>query len=899
MLIDLETIRQQAGEGWRSIERQSNPLERLAALKKYLRLETRRLQLRHRYGISGSKIVAARSLIVDLMIQGLARLAVGESRGEAEGRYAIIALGGYGRQELAPQSDIDVMFLHRGKGTAEGAARLSEALLYSLWDTGFTVGHSCRSMSECLEMARGDSTSRNALLDARLLWGSDELFRELARRMEAEIAGGRRTPVLEDLEAERASRHGKFGEVACLQEPDVKESAGGLRDFHSMLWAARVAHGYSNLAEMVSAGLMPEPDARAIGVAYDFILRVRNDLHFFTGRRADLLTLDLQSRVAPNLGYAGTPALRDSEIFMREYYVHARRMQRCSALYFDRAVAQRGRSGWLGRMREAAALRGHPARGETPEPANAHEPVDVAGLMRAYQEGAADGRSLDLAWLEDLRGRMPVINRRFRTSAEVAAAFMDLLRHCGQAGAVLRQMYETGFLGRYLPEFGRITCLVQHDLYHRYTIDEHILLAIESLDALIQSTGRNLERYRQIYRDVLDPATLHLGLLMHDIGKGLGEGHTEKGIVIAGRVCARLGLPHGPTADIAWLVRMHVVMAQTSQRRDLSDQRVIEGFAAQVGTLDHLNMLTLLTYGDLHGVGPGVWNEWKDALLWELHLKTRAVLEPAIDEAGGAGRMVEVLVEQLSGNSGGEEVRTHLALLPDDYARYTSSDDILEHLRLAQTLRKQAAGLSYRFNAQARCTDLHLCARNRRGLFAAVAGTLTAQGINILSVQLHTRADGIAIESFKVRDSDGEPITERSRWEELEREIKRTLGGETDLAAAVARRLRAQVPRRRRGQVAPLPTRITWDNRSSARSTILEIRTGDRLGLAYKIASTLAGLDLDIAFAKVATEKHRALDIFYITDAAGERLADEAIPPVEAAVRLALNDRSSAQEGIK
>lgn len=890
MLINFETIRQQADEGWRSIERQSEPGERLAALRKYLRTEARRLQLRHRYGIGGPQIVRARSLIVDRLIEGMARTAAAEGRVGGSGSLAIIALGGYGRQELSPHSDIDLLFLYGGR--RRGGPGVSEAILYLLWDSGFTVGHSVRSLSECLGMAKNDLTSRNALLDARLLWGSPELFEELVRRVNEEFNGTRRRLLIDELASERSERYRKFGEVVCMQEPDVKETAGGLRDLHGLLWAARVAGGHRGLPDLEASGEVPDREARALRSAYDFILRVRNDLHFQTGRRTDLLSLDLQLRVARNLGYSDTPVLRASEVFMRDYYLHARRMHRLTELHFQRIVDRTGRPGWLSRAKQVAektklALRTESV-GESRRPSFGKEELK----LEEFRAMAVSGRTPDPGLADRVQAGLPGVNRQFRSSPAAAAAFLGLLRDRGSAGAVLRQMHELGFLGKYLPEFGRITCLVQHDLYHRYTIDEHILQAIESLDDLTRSDGRGSDRYGQLYLEVKDPAILHLGILMHDIGKGLGGGHTEKGVVIAGRITTRLRLPSEDMAQVCALVRLHLVMAHTSQRRDLSDEKVIEGFAAEVGSLELLKMLTLLTYADLHGVGQGVWNEWKDALLWELYTKTRAVLEPGKQGAGAAARLKEMISERLPGASALDDARSHLELLPEDYARFTAPEVILDHLELARTLRTQLVGLSWKLNGQARCTDLNLCARNRRGLFAAVAGTLTAQGVNILSVHLLTRADGIALESFKVRDADGEPISDAARWEKIGEEIRLALSGQTDVAAAVARRLRTQAQRRRRrSALAPPPaTRISWDNRSSARSTILEVRTGDRLGLAYKIASTLAALDLDIGLAKVATEKHRALDIFYITDAAGEKLPDPELPKVEEAIRKALTE---------
>jgi [protein-PII] uridylyltransferase len=891
MQINLATIEQHAGEKLRRIERAPSASERLVALRKFLKIESERLRLRHRFGLTGSEIVGARSLIVDLIIRRIVETAVAERvTGQSEG-LAIIALGGYGRSELAPHSDIDLLFLYRGRREAAEAQGLSEAILYLLWDIGFTVGHSLRSLRECLQIAKDDLTSRTALMDARLLWGAPDLFTELTKKLDADIYHARSRALLDDLMAECSARYTKFGEAVCLQEPNLKEAAGGLRDLHTMLWAARLASGHSTLADLSTAGILSEREAKALATDYDYLLRVRNELHFLTGRRTDQLSFELQGQVARGLGYIETEQMQASEVFMRDYYLHARRLHRLSLLHLRRAAARPARGRWFARARQTAAIGGFVMRDGELDLAPEAPRLDGERLLLAFSYSQATGASFSGALQEAVQEHLPQVNRQFRASAEAARAFLKLLGTRGRVAVALRQMHEFGFLGKYLPEFGRITCLVQHDLYHRYTIDEHTLRAIEALDELANSRSRTVERYRELYHEIENPATLHLGLLLHDIGKGLGGGHTEKGVAIARRMCARLGLESEMTAGVIFLIQKHLLMSHISQRRDLSDEKVILDFVSEVGTLDRLRMLCLLTYGDTNGVGPGVWNEWKDALLWELYQKANAMLAPEKVPDQATEPLRQRIAQMLSSEVDLDAVRDHFRLLPESYARQTPPQVIIEHIRLTHALNSRPVRLSWRVNAQARCTDLHLCARNRRGLFAAIAGTLAAQGVNILSVQLNTRADGLAVDSLKVRDTAGEPIADPIRWEQIETEIRRALSGEVDVPAAVARRLRAGGTRlSRRARPVSAPTRVNWDNESSERSTILEVRTGDRLGLAYRIAATLAARNLDINFAKVATEKNLALDIFYVTDAAGGKLAEAELPQIEEAIRQALSE---------
>src|SRR5262245_41309887 len=911
MQIDLVTIQRHAGEKLRKIENQPNPAQRLVALKKFLKIETQRLSLRHRFGIGGEQIVQARSLIADLLIERIARTAAEEKFGDdlGEGRgarqFAVVALGGYGRRELAPHSAIDIMSLHQNRRDAAFAAKLSEAILYLLWDIGFNVGHSVRSLGDCVTMAREDVVSRNSMIDARILWGDAELFGQLTDRLEEEVFEKQKAALLDELMKERGARYDKFGGSALMQEPNIKESAGGLRDLHELLWASRIAHGHSTLPGLAGARVIPERDVKAIGSAYDFLLRVRNELHFMTSRRTDALSLDLQQEVARNLRYADSAKQQASEIFMRDYYLHARRLHRLCESHLQRAAAGRQKKSWLTRARSAAAIGGFVMSDgtldlvEAPGESGAANPeqtgLDGQRMLMAFSYAQATGAGFSVKLQDAVQASLPVVNREFRASAEAALAFMKMLRAKGRVAAALRLMHELDFLGKFLPEFGRVTCLVQHDLYHRYTVDEHTLRALESLDELALSRGKHTERYRNLYGEISDAAALHMGLLMHDIGKGMGGNHTEKGIRLAERALARISREQRMTDQVLFLIRHHLTMAHIAQRRDLSDGKVISDFAAKVGTLDNLNMLTLLTYGDIHGVGPGVWNEWKDALLWELYTKARAVLAPERQPERGVEELRERVARMLASEIDVDVTRRHFELLPEDYARSAPAQTIIEHVRLAHALNSRPVKTSWRIDTQARCADLHLCAPNRRGLFACVAGTLTAQGVNILSVQLNTRTDGIAIDSFKVRDAAGEPITDPARWEQIDDAVRRALCGDLDVGAAVEKRLRSQtVPRfQRRKTVAPGGVRISWDNQSSGKSTILELRTGDRLGLAYKIANTLSSLDLDIVFAKVATEKHLALDVFYVTNAAGEKLPDDRLPAIEEAIRHALAEKKN------
>src|SRR5262249_45960467 len=420
MQINLQTISQHVSEKLRRIESSPGPAERLTALKKLLKIETQRLHLRHRFGISGAQIVAGRSLIVDLLISRIARTGFEEKCGKTAelGDFAIIALGGYGRRELAPQSDIDLMFFHRGRRTASQAGMLSEAILYLLWDVGFSVGHSVRSLSECVSIAKEDVVSRNSVIEARLVWGDQLLFESLEERLDEEVFEKDRREIFDELVAERQSRYDKFGSAVCMQEPNIKETAGGLRDLHSLLWASRVAYGEMTLNGLTCAGIIPESDVKTISASYDFLLRVRNELHFTASRKGDLLSLDMQQQVAGNLRYTDTMEQQASEIFMRDYYLHARRLKRLCEAHFQRAVSRQGKKSWFNRARSAPAIGGFVMHDGALDIDSKDAPLDGNRMMLAFGYAQATGAALSTNLQEVIQSSLPAVNRMFRSSFE-------------------------------------------------------------------------------------------------------------------------------------------------------------------------------------------------------------------------------------------------------------------------------------------------------------------------------------------------------------------------------------------------------------------------------------------------------------------------------------------------
>jgi [protein-PII] uridylyltransferase len=917
MRINLERILDHANETLATVRADAQPQQQVERFKRFLKIVTGRLKIRHRLGLSGGEIARGMSHMVDIVVCRACQLAASDLSdiGEELSACSLAALGGYGRQELSPFSDIDLLFLHAGR-PSRGVKQFVERVLYLLWDMGLTVGHSFRSVSESVAMARGDLHSHTAMAEARHVNGNAQLFRKLTRELNESVFKKRREgeAFIEAMCRELEARYSKFGGAVCAQEPNVKESPGGLRDLHTVLWVGHARFGSKGLDDLHADGHISGAEYSAARRAYDFLLWVRNDAHFSTGRRVDLLTLDIQPLIASHLGYRPKRGLMASELFMRDYYGRAQELHHFCESFLTR-VGQGGRrpgsrvkhlTGSIefkqGKFRlthkrtlRVESLEGHNYQVKDGklhariEPGGfGADPIRLLEIFSMAQDlGVALSDELRLA----VRGSLSLVDRRFRASEAAGQALVEMLGRRGRVAGALRMMHETGFLGRFLPEFARITFLVQHDFYHKYTIDEHTLRAIESLDQLAAEVHPKLARFSEVFAEVEDAAPLYLALLLHDIGKGHGSGHVQRGTGIASRVCDRLGLGSEKAEQVVFLVRQHLLMSHLSQRRDLNEKGMIEEFLKTIGSLDRLNMLLLLTYADTNGVAPGIWNDWKATLLWELYARARARLsgEEYVPWDSGRKTLIKQSVHlKLRDQFPPSQVERHFAMMPERYLRACDTDRVVQHLLLINDLGSRALVTDWG-NAQERhYTELTVCTRDKVGLFARLAGALTSCGVNILSADLYTREDGIAIDVFKVCEVGAHRPVKLERREALERNLIAVVEGGLDVAAAVETYLARTPQRYRRRKHARARPAVQFDSSVSATSTVIEVRAEDEPGLAYSISSALTALGLNIRFAKIATEKNLALDIFYVTDGAEQKLDPSVTDRVEQTLLEAL-----------
>ena len=863
-------------------------------LRAFIRLEDERLRIADRLGASGQWIARTRSFTIDLLVEYVfqyACRAANESRQTQDCGLAIVAMGGYGRAELAPFSDLDILFLSATQATAQ-ISKIFERCQHLLWDARLSVGQKSYALSECVPALRTDPHFQTALVNTRLVTGDSTLYDRLIAALDRERQKNGKL-LFETIRQERNQLYQTRSAAIYLQEPNVKESAGGLRDLHCALWAAYAQDGHKTLEELLEHGLIEAEQYKRVATAHDFLLRVRQQAHWVTGRKTDHLSLDIQDTIARKLGYSSSSHLQASEKFMRDYYRHARDVHQLSGSLFGRAVDR-----FNGSRRWFTASRRERIDGRfSLQDRQLHfdgNPDLFAEDPSLFFEAAAFAQAHDADFSRPLRDdisrNLARIDHDLRKSQKASRSFLDLLRGRGYVGRALRPMHETGLLGRYLPEFDRISMLIQHDLYHHYTVDEHTLRAIEALDALHHSRPAGLARLRAALNEVDDVGLLYLALLLHDLGKGRGRGHIPRGTRIAERICDRLGLDSDSKTKVIRLVKHHVLMAHISQRRDLREPRLAKHFAAQVGSLDVLNMLFVLTYADLNGVGPAVWSDWKGTLLEELYTRTRATLTgETLAVRDNINWIKEQVIAQLAGKVSISDIERHFALSPHRYAETVTAEEVQSHLGLIKQLGSNSVACLWQ-DRQDFTTALTICASDRHGLFADIAGVLAASGIEILSAEVNTREDGIAIDSFTLRQVTTHRSVDRHRWSMIERSLESAIKGEHDVAALVERWRTRQAPRR----AQPVTTTraghlsVGCDNDAAEATTLVEVRAPDEHGLAYKITRGLTAFGLEIVCARIATEKSDALDAFYVTTAQGAKLDEPAMRDLEKVLVKAL-----------
>ena len=850
---------------------------RLELLRQHLSSNVDFLRAAHLGGASGQQSVQAYAAFMDGFLATIYRLAGEDAKREglAAVPLVLVALGGYGRGELHLLSDLDLMVIYDGE-MGPYVQRVTQGLLYALWDLGLQVGHAVRSLPDCLAMARTDFPSRTSMQQARFLVGDRRLFNRFRKVLAENVYQKDFGQFLETTLGERDQRYRKFGGSPYMGEPNVKESAGGLRDIHTAMWLASTKFGTRTLRELFDKRLITEREQKATDEALTFLWRVRNELHFLSGHKNDVLSRDVQPQIAKNFGYTGDDVSLGVEKFMRDYYLHARVIHRISRRLIARCRETLARRGAVQRrLRQEALADGIVVIDEQihlAHPDGRAFREDPDRLMKVFWHCHRLGFELGVDVERAVEDALDLVDDEFRRAPAERDLFLSICRSWGRVTQTFREMHELGFLGRYLPEWGALTCLVQYDAYHRFTADQHSLLAVEHLEALAPGQSAESEATADVLNHVERPDLLMLGMLLHDIGKGKGHGHVTKGIPLIEELTVRIGLPPEDADKVVFLVANHLTMSHIAQRRDIDDPKTVESLADVCGTPERLRMLYLLTFADMRAVGPGVMTGWQAQVLGELFRRSLARLTGGEAQRPSRDAVVARVWEVMHREGSRRAVNGHLAMLSDRYLATTSPQRIAAHLRLVERLDEDVIATELFHHPDLDSSELVIATRDVPGLFSLIAGTLAAHGINILSAQIHTRADGIAIDTFQVNDPHGEPVTEEARWRRTLEALRRVMRGEETVEALLARRKAA----RARPETVAGPPKVQVDNHLSDTHTVVEVKCPDRVGVLYTITRTLSAQGLDIGSARIATEIDQAYDTFYVSDRQSRRVEDPA-----------------------
>lgn len=866
------------------------PTAVLPLYKKFLRIEEHRLRLKHQAGGGGREICARRATLIDVLLQHVFGAASSFARAQpatVTTPLALIALGGYGRGELNPFSDVDVMFLH---GESDGeispfGAHVVEQVLYLLWDIGFKVGHSTRSVKQATEHALKDMLTKTAMLESRLLAGEAELFRVFRERFRTDCVLGHEREYVALRMRDQAARHTKYGNNVYMQEPHVKSGCGGLRDYQNLLWTTFFKEGALTTNHLVGQGWLSEPDQRRIEAAYDFVLRVRTDLHYVNGRPLDMLHLNFQDEIAKRLGYVNRRGQLRTEALMKDYYEHTRNIYRVTERITEHFAASS--SGTTERMSSSTTesadqkdLGSFVSRAGQLYPKGARIFADNPELMmRVFH--IAQEHDLDFSpELEELLARTPqLVTRSFREGPAERAMFRAMLSRKGRAARILRMMHRVDFLGRYIPEFAPLTCLVQHEYFHRYTADEHTLVCIDKLDALMETENPKLTAYRALFEKLQDPFVLYLALLLHDTGKAVGaRPHSEASALFAQRAAMRLHLSAEQRKSLILLVDHHVTMSNMAQQRNLDDPETIVEFGAIIRNQANLDALMLLTLADGQGTSAESWSDWKESLVWQLYHHTSEYLR---DQAGYYEQQkveresLQLAVAEKLPFDFREEIEAQFEYMPDNYFRAFGVTEIAAHAQLFRRFLENlyvrdepplAPAINWEAVPEQGHSVVSFCTWDAQDLLAKIAGSFAVVPLNILSADIYTRGDNVVLDIFRVCDVASRAVTDERDRLRVEETLRTALAEEPMDFASLLRNVRRRPVDVMTRREFDFPTKIITDNKAHPVYTLVQIETPDRLGLLYDLLSVFGSEGVSIALSRISTEKGAAIDTFYVAD---------------------------------
>lgn len=879
--------------------------ETLRQAKRFLKIKEQRIKQRHRgASFSGAEICRMRSDVTDYLVKVLWEESVAALPAAVRGKLnvSVVAHGGYGRRVMSPGSDVDLTFMfpgNSGKVSPEVAQLIRDYLLY-FYDLKFKVGHGSRCVGDCITLANENMETKTALMEARFLTGQPAAFEEFRARFDKECMDGREEEFLQQRQLDLSTRHAKQGGTPFVQEPHVKNGCGGLRDYQNLIWMTYAKHRTLNPKDLVGLGLISKAGWKEVEQAYDFILRVRNEMHYTEKRAEDLLTLRLQGPVATNLGYRHKTILRRIEALMHDYYTATRDILQRSSEIMDRFHLQQLETegqkkrliGFLARKRsekQQERFDGFVRKHERVyAESNSLFKEDPQRLMRLFLHTQQRHLRLSPDLFQLIQENFRLVDTSFRYNKANRETFETILSNKGDAARTLRQMHRVGFLGRFMPEFGALTNLVQHEFFHLYTADEHTLRTIDKLDELSDPSFKGAELFQQLFHDLQQPYVLYLALLLHDAGRAANKKtHTDESTTLAAAVCRRLQVKGERRRLLLFLIDNHLLMYRTATTKSLEDPQVIEEFASIVRTKENLDTLLLLTYADSKGTSDKSWSGYKEASIRQLYHSTLRFMNAPADfmnfvQVPVAELRTEVLRRLGAGFEA--EVEAHFRHMPPSYFNFREAEVIAAHLRqfrqfFEQLIREEAeAGLlpvmSWEDHPDQGYSELTVVCWDRHLLLARVSGALAAESINILSADLFQRGDNLVLDTFRVCNTNFAAVTSKSMRTRVEESVRKAFTStQFDFSAAIAQKIGKSITML--DEIGEeIPQRVYVNNHLSPEHTVLELQLVDRLGLLYDIFMTIGRLGYSVTHARIGTEKGVAIDTIYIQDENGRKLDD-------------------------
>jgi [protein-PII] uridylyltransferase len=867
---------QAGGDSGKASFEEKRPLY-LAGSRRFLAHYREKIKQEHQNGASGSEVVSAITAMTDTLVLKLYNSIVTDLMVERQlPEMVLIAVGGYGRAELNPFSDIDIMFLHSGKNP-QAVEEISQKLLYFLWDMRLDVGYSVRTVHDCIEMGKSDSTVRTAMLDSRFLAGSEPLFKEFWKTFQAQLVSKSSDAFINDKLQEIETRRGKYGSSVYILEPNIKESEGGLRDIQTAVWVAKLKFKITAMRELVIKGILSEEELEGFAAAKSYLWRLRNELHYLAGRKNDQITFEAQAALAACCGFQNRGKSLPVEEFMRDYYLQATRTEHLSASLIARCRRRdEGAGKILGYFIRRPLGEGlFVVRGELVVPDETVVESNPALLMKIFEYAQRQGVRLAVDTKSLVRRRLDLVNDKFRRSKEVNSSFFNILGHDKGVVETLTLMHHLEFLNHFIPEFERIYCKVQHDIYHIYTVDTHSLFCVAEIVRLWNGEhAADLPDLTGLAKNLENRELLLLAVLLHDIGKGEGGGHAEKGALLCRTIARRMGLSREESERLEFLVRQHLLFAHIAQRRDLHDERMIIDFARQMESSENLKMLYLLTYADVKGVGPDVWTDWKKMLFRELFDKTYQVLErgdfrleASSERVKGVRRKVIALLEN---ELPLPAVKEELKALTTRQTLSNTPEEIAAQIRILQRLDTEPLIMQVSHQQELGFSLFTIATRDLPALFSKITGVMAANGINILGAQIHTSGNGKVLDILQVNSPQGFIITDEKRWKRLREDMQSVLEGKVRVQTLVDKR-KSSVYAGEKSKPR-FPSRVEIDNEVSADYSVIDIYTHDNVGLLYRITATLSDLGLYIGVAKISTKVDQVADVFYVRDIFGQKI---------------------------